>query len=876
MFELEKAIREWKKQLRKTESFEDGYIAELESHLREEIDRQKEFGRCDADAYIKAVAMVGSIESIAAEYSKTNVRSLTGPPSWKTSRFSPALLWNYFKTAVRKARRQKGYSIINIAGLAVGMTCCLLLVLWIQDELSYDHFHTNASRIYRVEHAWLQESKDFRSASTSAPLAPALMTEFPEIEKTVRFAENGFWVIYQDRRFMEQIFFSDSEVFDVFTISLIKGDPKSALKDRDSLVISEEMSRKYFGQENPIGKILTLMEYGDFKITGVFKDIPQNSHFHFGFLGPFTTYAGRTLNQWGIYNYYTYVLTGKGFDRKSFDAKQLAFVQKYQGNMIRPGINFRYILQPLTRIHLYSHVHNELEPNGNIGRIMIFSAVALFILLIACFNYINFATASYAARTKEVGLRKVIGAGKKQIIGQFLGESLLISLLALFSAFLLAAFLLPAFNTLSEKSLTMNDLFDGRIIAGMIAFMLLTGLLAGSYPAVFLSSVRPAAALHGPGLLRLKASAFRNALIVVQFTISIGFIIATLIIAAQMSYILDENLGLDKEHVITIPLRDVTVLKKIDAIKNQLAENPSILSVSASTFFPGKNTYNQNYWREGMSENEYPMIRWMAVDHDFMKTLGIPLMAGRDFSRDFPSDVGRAYILNEAAVKETGLASPIGKQFKIIEKGTVIGVTKDFHFDSLHQKIEPLALYIYPSLFEYLSVRIRPAQTAQVLGFLKNKWESLAPGKTFEYSFLDEDIDKLYKAEIRLNKIFLSAAAASVLIACLGLFGLAALTAKRRTKEIGIRKILGASVAGITVQLSREFLALVALANVMAWPVAYYAMAKWLQGFAYRTTIGIGTFVLSMLIAVLIAIVTISYQAVRAALANPVESLRYE
>jgi putative ABC transport system permease protein len=876
MFDLEKAIKDWRNDLGKIESFEDGSIAELESHLQEEIDRLIKAGFREEEAFRKSVAIVGTAESIGLEYYKTIARPLAGPPSWKASRFSPGLIWNYIKSAVRKGCHQKAYSFINVVGLTVGMTCCLLLLLWIQDELSYDRFHINSSRIYRVEHAMLREGRDFRIASTSAPLAPALMAEFPEIEKAVRIGENGFWVVYRNSRFMERIFFADPDIFEIFSFPLIKGNPESVLQDPYSLVISEEMGRKYFGEEDPLGKILNLDGFGDFKITGVLKNIPQNSHLHFGFLGPFTTYAGRNLDRWGIYNYYTYVLTRKGFEPKSFEARQAGFVEKYQGSMIQRGINFRYVLQPLTRIHLYSHVHNELGPNGDIRRIMIFSAVALFILLIACFNYINFATASYAARTREVGIRKVIGANKKQIIGQFLGESLLISLLALILAYLLAVLLLPAFDTLSAKRMTMHALLEGRMAAGMLALMLLTGLLAGSYPAAFFSSIRPAAALHGPGLRLLKASALRNSLVIAQFAVSIGFITATLIMARQMSYIRNTNLGLDKEHVIIIPLRDENVVKKIGYLKNELSENPDIIRTSASSFFPGESTWNQNYWREGMSDNEYPTIRWMAVDYEFLKTLGIQLAGGRDFSRDYPSDAGSSYILNESAVKEIGLESPIGKQFKIIEKGTVIGIVKDFHFDSLHQKIEPLALYIYPSGFEYLSVRIRPGRTAQALGFLKKKWDDFAPGRIFEYSFLDEDIDELYKADIRLNKIFTSAAGASILVACLGLFGLAALTTRRRTKEIGIRKVLGASSAGIAIQLSKEYLAMVLVANLIAWPLTYYAMEKWLLSFAYRTSIDLGTFIISALFTALIALLTVSYQSTKTALANPVESLRYE
>ena len=789
---------------------------------------------------------------------------------------SPVLYRNYIRTAWRKARRQKIYTFINIAGMVVGLTCCLLLFLWIQDELSYDRFHAKADRIFRVEHALLSEGKDVRLALSPAPLAPALQAEFSGIERTVRLGENRFQVVYKNSVFVEPVFFADQDIFEVFTLPLVMGNPKTALQAPDSVVISEKARRRYFGEDDPIGKVLTFKEWKDFKVTGVFKDLPRNSHVHFDFLAPFRAYASRSLDKWGISNYHTYILAGRGFDPRSFAAGQAAFVRKYQGQTISPGLNFRYLLQPLTRIHLYSHSWGEIEANGDIGTLLVFSAVALLILLIACFNYINFASASYAARTREVGIRKANGAHKGQIIAQFLGESVLVSLLALIMACALAECLLPTFNSLVAKSLHLAALFDIRWIGVIILLTLTAGLMAGSYPALFLSSVPPGAALHGSGRLRLKASTFRNVLVIVQFAASTVFLIATLVIASQMGYVRDKRLGLDKEHVINVPLRNEIILKSLDAFKTELARNPSVLSVSASAYSPGRSPYNQNYWREGMSSNEYPAIRWIPVDHDFIRTLGLELAAGRDFSRDLPTDAGLAYILNETAAKEIWANSPLGRTFKIVDKGTVIGIVKDFHYDSLHQKIEPLALYIYPPGYDVLAVRIRPGRTAEVLDFLGKKWAAFAPGTPFEYSFLDEAIDGLYQADKRLNRLFFAAAAASILVASLGLLGLAALATRRRTKEIGIRRVLGGSVTGISVQLSKEFLALVALANFIAWPVSYYALSKWLQGFAYRTALGAGPFLVSTLVGLMIALLMVGTQTVKAASANPAESLRFE
>ena len=783
---------------------------------------------------------------------------------------------NYLKIALRNIRKHKGYSFINIAGLAIGIAACLLLFLWVRDELSYDRYHDKADRIYRVISQYEAEGKTRRFGWTSAPVGPALVNEFPEIEKAVRFARNGFVVSYQNKRFVEQVYFTDPEVFDVFSFPLVKGNPKNALKEPYSIVISEEMSRKYFGDEDPLGKIITLGEQRDYRITGIFKDIPQNSHFRFRFLGLFSDYASSHFDQWGISNYWTYILVSENFSPDEFEEKIPPFVEKHRGKDSRYVYKTSYPLQALTRIHLYSNLRGEIGPNSSMGIIYIFSAIAVFILLIACLNYINLSTARYAIRAKEVGLRKVIGATRPQLIKQFLGETFLFSFIALPLSVMLAELFLPLFNSLSGKKLAVHY-FDNIFLVPVLAFIILfVGFASGIFPAFFISTLKPVSALRGMFKASSKGSALRKTLIVGQFAISILFLVSTFIVFSQLNYMRNRNLGLDKEHVVTLPIYDKDVLGKLETIKNEFLQSSSVLNVSVSNFFPGKATMYQNYRYEGMSESENPMIRWLVVDHAFIETFGIELVAGRNFSKRFPSDIDHAYILNESAVKEIGWESPVGKELEIMNKGPVIGVVKDFHFRPLHQKIEPAALYIYPKLFQYISVRISPTDFSRSLDFLKAKWQALVPGQTFQYSFLDEDFDNLYKAEMRLGKIFTVVTFLAIFIACLGLFGLAAFEALQRTKEMGIRKVLGASAAGIVLLLSKEFTKWVLLANIIAWPVAYYAMNRWLQNFAYRINIGPLIFIQSAVLALLVALLTVSYQAMKVSLANPVDTSRYE
>lgn len=788
---------------------------------------------------------------------------------------------NYLIVAFRNLLRYKGHSIINITGLAIGIASCLLLFLWVEDELNYDRYHANADRIYRVVSQLEVNNKIKRSAKSPAPLAPALLNEFPWIQKAVRVTRKKYLMKCNNKLFYEDIFFADPDVFDIFTFPLVEGNPKTALKGPDSILISEEMKEKYFGETEAMGKTIALGEWQDFRITGVFKNIPRNSHFRFDFLGSVLTYRPDYHSKWGVSNYCTYILLPK--DSSAFPAlfeeKMPQFVEKYRGKKLRDMYNLTYMLQPLTHIHLHSHMRNEIEPNRDIETVYIFSAIAIFILLIACLNYINLATARFANRAREVGLRKVLGASPVQLIRQFLGESFMLVFIALPIAILLAELFLPLFNSLAGKELVSHYFNNQFLSAGMAGIVLCVGLLSGTVPALFITAFQPTAVLKGTLKISSIIPVLRRFLVVFQFSISIALIVSTLIISDQLDYMRTKKLGFNKDHLVNIAINNnKEALLKYDTIKYDLSQHPDVTAVSASSFFPGRPRWNMNYWTDGMRTDEYRMIGCIPVDYDFIDTFEINIVEGRGFSREFTTDTDSAFILNQSAVREFGWESAVGKRFNLSnwKKGTVVGVVEDFHNNSLHGEIEPLVLYIEPPHFEYFSVRLAPGNTAQALDFLKRKWEQLVPGEPFKYTFLDEDLDRLYIDEKKLRELFIIATFLAVLLAGLGLFGLATFTTEQRTKEIGIRKVMGASAFEIAFLLSREFCRWVLISNIIAWPVAWYAMNKWLQNFTYRITIMPWTFLLAGLLAFLIALLTVSYKAARAAGTNPVEALRYE
>jgi len=789
---------------------------------------------------------------------------------------------NYLKVAFRKLLRHKGYSTINIVCLAVGLAACLLLFLWVQDELSYDRYHEHAERIYRVISQEEADGRVDHSAGTPIALAPALLNEFPWIQKAVRFGKFNLTIRYREKIFEETVFTVDPGVQDIFTIPLVQGDPKTAFNSQGTILISEKMKKKYFGEENPMGKTLNLYEEYDFTVTGVFKNLPRNSHFRFDFLLPKLKYRADHVKNWGVANYRTYILTSDNSagSLETFYKKLPQFVEKYRGKEIADKYKITYFLQPLTDIRLGSGIRGNFEPGEDVRTLYILSAVALFLLLVACLNYINLATARFVTRARESGLRRVLGATRSQLIRQSLGESFLTALVALPVAILTAELFLPFFNSLSGKTLAFhyfNNLFLLVVLAGIILFV---GLISGIIPVLFIIRFRPTDSLKGVVRASSVISFLRRILVVFQFSMSIIFIVCTLLASGQLRYTQRKDLGLNKENVIQVHLgRDREARLKYKTLKNEFSKHPDVKTAGASGFMPGRPAWNNNYWIDGMAKTETRMIGGIPVDYDFIDTFGLTLIEGRGFSKDFSTDAERAFIINEAAREEFGWQSAVGKTIQVSvgwRTGTIIGVVKDFHYDSLHGEVKPVVLYIDPENFQYISVRITPHNIQRTIDFLKNTWEKSVHGQPFVYSFLDEDYDRLYKPEERMLKILLAVTLLELVIACLGLLGLAAFTTEQRTREIGIRKVLGASVFGIVRLLSKNFARWVLVSNVIAWPIAWYAMHRWLQNFAFRIDISPWPFLWAGLLALAVALLTVGYNAFRAASADPVKTLKYE
>jgi putative ABC transport system permease protein len=775
------------------------------------------------------------------------------------------MIRNYLKIAFRSFRRQN---------LALGMACCIVLFLFIQHEWSFDRFHEHADRIHRVLLRSDYDGEVRHHPTVAAPLAPAWRQEFAGIEKAVRFGKNSFLVKYRDKRFYEQIFFADPEVFEVFSFPLAEGDPRSALSSPDSLLISERMREKYFGSDDPLGQTLVLDEQ-PYRVTGVLRDIPSNSHLQFDFLGSFAPYERAYADKWGVSNFATYLLLRDDFSFEDYELRMPGLVEKHRGRETRYTYGVTYPLEPLTRIHLFSQAPWDMGPAGNIQHLYIFSAVTLFILLIACFNTINLSTARSMTRAREIGLRKVVGAGRGQLAQQFLGESFSLTAVSLLLTLILVEAFLPVFNRLSGKFLEVDYLHNPALAAFLAGVFLFVGFFSGSVMTFYVSGFQPVRILKGM-FEGTRVPLFRKVVIVGQFAVSILFIASTLIISGQLRYMRTKQLGYTREHVISIPIYDSEVYESREAFKAELLRNPDVLHVSASSFSPGRTIWYQSYWYEGMPEDMNPMIRWIAVDFDLLETLELNLVSGRDFSPEFPTDIAGAYILNEAAVNSIGWGDPLGKRMEVVEEGPVIGVIRDFHFQSLHHSIEPLALCVWPEGYENFLVRVRPGRIPETLASIRGVWERFSPGQAFTYSFLDEAYDNLYRTEMQLGRIFANVTGISLFIACLGLFGLASFSTERRIKEIGIRKVLGASVPSVVFLLSGEFTRWVLAANLIAWPAAYWIMQGWLERFAYHTRPGLPVFLLSGVGALLVALLTVSCQSVRAARADPVESLRHE
>lgn len=802
---------------------------------------------------------------------------------------------NYVKIALRNLFRNKLYSFLNIAGLAIGIACCVLILLYVQDELSFDRFHEKADRIFRVNSHFFISERTMHFATTAHVQGQMFKDEYPEVENYVRFNQYGLQRVirYKENTFYEEKFiYADHTLFDVFSFKLIKGNPKDALVKPNSLVVTEEMAEKYFGSDDPIGKDLRVNVDTLFKVTGVMENIPKTSHIRPDFFASFSTLnleptGNAAQDMLSNIDYLTYILLREGADYKEFEQKLVGFIDKYIGAVLKGlGGSARLEVQPLTRIYLHSDLDSEMERTGDISYVYLFSGIGLFILLLACLNFMNLATARSANRAKEVGLRKVVGAQRFQLIKQFLGESMILTFIALILALLLASLTMSIFRNISAKDLTMGIFSNPVLMAGLLALFFIVSIIGGSYPAFFLSAFRPVEVLQGKLKRGAKSSILRIVLVSLQFTVSIVLIIGTLIVHKQLNYIRNSKLGYDKDHVVALRIRNPETQKKYEAIKSELLRHPKILNVSASSSLPlGQNDFSAHH-AVGKPEDELIMLFGQIVDEDFIDTYKIEMAQGRNFSKEFPTDPEEAIIVNEAAVKKLGWQdNPLNKEIERFtslttrKKYRIIGVVKDYHFQSLHEEIQPMILFnavVYGGNYNRISVRVRPENIRETIGFIESKWAEFDSQYPLEYVFVDDQFDSLYRAEERLGQLFGYFTALAILIGCLGLFGLTSFTAEQRTKEIGIRKVLGASVPSVIMLLVREFTKWVLLAVFIAWPIAYFVMKTWLQNFHYRISLDFDTFLLAALLALIISIITVSYQSIRAALANPADSLKYE
>ncbi|MFC1564746.1 ABC transporter permease [candidate division KSB1 bacterium] len=800
---------------------------------------------------------------------------------------------NYLKIAFRNLKRNKIYSLINISGLSLGMTCCLLILLYVKDELSFDDYHQKADRIYRIlaTSEFAGAARTF--AATPSALGPAFAGEIPEVESQVRMFRMNFNgntpVSYEDKTFEESgMYFTDSTFFSIFTFEFIAGDPEGVLNEPNSLVITESVAKKFFGDDDPLGKILVFFGRQNAQVMGVIKDVPRNSHFDFDYILSINSISNRVqaFNDWIFFYPYTYLLLKDDAEPDVVEAKITDVFGRHSGQELeKRGIKREYPLQKLKDIYLTSHYEGEFRTNGNIVYVYLFSAIAFFILIIACVNFINLSTARSANRGKEVGLRKVVGANRRQLINQFIGESVLMSLIAMIIGFLLMIFVLPLFNNLAGKEMDISHLSGLDVILSFLGFIIVSGIIAGSFPAFFLSAFKPVAVLKGALSSGARNIMMRKILVVFQFSISIMLIISTFVVYEQLEFIKNKYLGFDKEQLLIMIARDPTLARRAETVRNEILMNPDIVSVSFTGNLPGQYAGENSYLPEGKEQSDTHRATFFMVDYDFIETFKMEILYGRNFSRDFPADTLNGIIVNESLARNIGWQEDaVGKRMDQapdrpdqpdLEK-RIIGVVKDFHHRSLKFPVVPTILVLNTRFYNNIAVRIKDKQANDVVEYLKSKWEFISPGSEFNYYFVDEQFDGQYEAEEKLGQLYITFALIAILIACLGLFGLASFVSEQRTKEIGIRKVMGARVNSIVIGLSKDFTKWVLIANVFAWPLAYYVMDRWMTNFAYRMDIEIWIFGVSGIISILVAGITVIYQTIKAATINPVDSLKYE
>ncbi len=873
-FDLDKAILNWSRQLRRSGALEDGMIAELEAHLRDEVEDLIGDGKSPEAAFNDVTASLESADVIANEYYKNYSRGIITIPPGNSSGLVPALFLNSLKVSVRKMRRQKWYSLISVVGLSVGIACSVLILLWVKHELSYDRFHRNTTTIYRVimedhlndgvsVHPWLP-----------FPLGPALQNKFPEIVAASRYRPDNMVVRYKEKSFTETDFLTvDTSFFNIFSFPFLKGNPAEALSDPNSIVIRDTMVEKYFENEDPIGKILNLSGRADLSVSGIVH-IPDESDFQFDFFFAFRSYPLFNVDlapieaNWSGKNYQLYLLIQKDSSPTLLEEKISGFLRSRT-----PGQNEVLRLQKLSRIHLY----NPDGSDGAMRYVRIFSLVAGFILLIACVNFMNLATARFEGRAKEAVLRKMLGGTRGQLIRQYFNESFFHAGVALALALLLVEFALPVFNQIALRRLSL-DLSQSELIFGLLAIVLVVGFISGLYPALFLSSFAPVRASKvfkqpwGRGLQ------FRKILVVFQFALSTMLIIGTLVVKSQVSFIMNSDLGMAKANIVYHLMQKKT-RDSVAIVRDELLKHPDILSVTSCSSLPFDIQSWIGYidWK-GRSPDQRVFPAFMSVDHEFAKTVGLTVIEGRDFSMSRPVDVDN-FIINETARKQIGIENPIGLELRFWDRtGQVVGIVNDFTNRKMSFATAPMILSAgdWGASRNYLLMRLRQGNPDKALKHFRQVWEKANPGFPCEYGFLDETFNRMYTNEKRLSQLLFSFTVLAIFISCLGLIGLSSYTAEERTKEIGIRKVLGASPWRIISLFVMNFAKLVIVANAVAWPVGYMIMHRWLLDYAYRTSIGTWVFILAGGLGLFIALLSVGYQTLRAATANPVESLRYE
>ncbi len=802
------------------------------------------------------------------------------------------MLKNHLKIAYRNFVRHKLYSFINVFGLAIGLSICMIISLWVLRETSYDNFHKKADWIYRVERELFRDNLFSRWPITGGRYKQALIDDYSEIVNAVRFWRREFAIKdYRNDVHREETYAVDNSVFNIFDFRLEEGDEKTALQKPMTVVLTRQNATKYFGAGDAVGKSLSFEWEGepvDFEVTGILEEIPENSHIHFDMLISMASYKEQPYTDWRSNYLYTYILIKENTSRQNLEEKLKTFVtqrlEPEYGDLLLPDRSIHEVLKmhlfPIRDIHLHPSPNWEVEPGGSISSVYIFSSIAVLILIVACLNFVNLSTARANKRAKEVSLRKTVGAKKHQLRLQFIQESVLLAFVSLVLAFVMSSVFIQAYNSIFAENLLLSVFLQLKYLFILTGATLAVGVLAGLYPAFHLTRFEPVEVMKGNLLSGSGKSIFRRNMVVVQFSISIILIVGVFTVYKQMRYIQTKSLGFDKENVVILPVRSQQIVQNYGAFRNELLRNSQIVALSASSEVPADSHYSNSYVNPPDSDEGISMILFSS-DYDYVETYRLEVLAGRAFSTDFSTDTEGTIILNESAAHRIGWTpeEAVGKKLVggySVNEAQVVGVVKNFNYKSLRQEVEPMALFLYPNYIREISVRIMPGDIGKILSFIRQKWESLFPGEQFEYNFLDSLIDRLYESEKKMQDLFVIFSALSILVACLGLLGLVSFTAELKTKEIGIRKVLGASTGRLIILLSKEFIKWIILANIVAWPLAWFMMSKWLQNFAYRTDIGWIVFVSAGLVTVAIAVFTFIFQTFKSASAKPVNSLRYE